>query len=44
VSAWFKNESAKMCVRCVGCKFLGVIIHEHGIKIDPIKIESIYKV
>jgi hypothetical protein len=25
-------------------KFLGFIIHEHGIKIDPIKIESINKV
>jgi hypothetical protein len=25
-------------------KFLGFIIHEHGIEIDPIKIESINKV
>jgi hypothetical protein len=25
-------------------KFLGFIIHEHGIKIDPTKIESINKV
>jgi hypothetical protein len=25
-------------------KFLGFIIHEHGIEIDPTKIESIYKV
>jgi hypothetical protein len=25
-------------------KFLGFIFHEHGIEIDPIKIESINKV
>jgi hypothetical protein len=32
-----------MCIQCVG-KFLGFIIHEHGIEISPKKIESIQKV
>jgi hypothetical protein len=33
-----------MCVRFISCKFLGFIIHENGIEIDPTKIESINKV
>jgi hypothetical protein len=33
-----------MCVRCDAGKFLGFIIHEHGIEIDPKKIEYIKKV
>jgi hypothetical protein len=33
-----------MCVRCIAVKFLGFIIYEHGIEIDPTKIESINKV
>jgi hypothetical protein len=33
------------CVFCVSTdKFLGFIIHEHGIEINPTKIESINKV
>jgi hypothetical protein len=43
VLVWVKNESTKICVQCVG-KFLGFIIHKHGIEIDPTKIESINKV
>jgi hypothetical protein len=31
-------------LKCVFGKFLEFIIHEHGIKIDPKKIESINKV
>jgi hypothetical protein len=33
-----------MCSVCRFGKFLGFIIHEHGIEIDPKKIESINKV
>jgi hypothetical protein len=33
-----------MGVWCVGCKFLGFIIYEHGIEINPTRIESIDKV
>jgi hypothetical protein len=33
-----------MCFWSVGCKFLGFIIHEHGIEIDPDRIKSIRNV
>jgi hypothetical protein len=33
-----------MCVWCVAGKFLGFIIHEHDIEIDPTKTEFINKV
>jgi hypothetical protein len=40
----FKMNLLK-CVFCVSAgKFLGFIIHEHGIEIEPTKIESINKV
>jgi hypothetical protein len=40
----FKTNPIK-CALCVSAgKFLGFIFHEHGIEIDPIKIESINKV
>ena len=32
-----------MCFRCVSRKVLGFIIHEHGVEIDPAKVESIRK-
>jgi hypothetical protein len=43
VSVWVKNESAKCMFGVSAGKFLGFIIHEHGIEIDPTKIESINK-
>jgi hypothetical protein len=42
------SKTAFRCPKCVfgvsAGKFLGFIIHEHGIEIDPTKIESINKV
>jgi hypothetical protein len=39
-----KMNSLKCAFSVSAGKFLGFIIHEHGIEIDPIKIESINKV
>jgi hypothetical protein len=39
-----KMNSLKCAFEVSAGKFLGFIIHEHGIEIDPIKIESINKV
>ena len=33
-----------MCFWCIGGKFLGFIIHEKGIEIDPRRIEAMKKV
>ena len=33
-----------MCFWCIGRKFLGFIIHEKGIEIDPKRIEAMKKV
>jgi site-specific recombinase XerC len=39
-----KMNSLKYAFEVSAGKFLGFIIHEHDIEIDPIKIESINKV
>jgi hypothetical protein len=39
-----KMNSLKCAFGVSAGKFLGFIIHEHGVEIDPIKIESINKV
>jgi hypothetical protein len=43
---WYelKMNSLKCAFGVSAVKFLGFIIHEHGIEIDPTKIESINKV
>jgi hypothetical protein len=43
---WYglKMNSLKCVFGVSAGKFIGFIIHEHGIEIDPTKIESINKV
>jgi hypothetical protein len=41
---WLKINPLKCVFGVLVGKFLGFIIHEHGIEIDPTKIESINKV
>jgi hypothetical protein len=43
-SIWVKNEFAKCAFGVSVGRFLGFIIHEHGIEVDPTKIESMNKV
>jgi hypothetical protein len=40
----FKMNPIKCALCVLTGKFLGFIFHEHGMEIDPIKIESINKV
>jgi hypothetical protein len=41
---WLKMNPVKCVLGVSAGKLLGFIIHEHGIEIDPTKIESINKV
>jgi hypothetical protein len=43
-SVWFKDESTQITFGVSAGKFLGFIVHEKGVEIDPKKIESIKKV
>jgi hypothetical protein len=41
VSIWFKNEPTQICFWVLARMFLGFIIHEEGIEVDPDRIGAI---
>jgi hypothetical protein len=42
VTVWFKNEPCKCVFGVSASKFLGFIIHQHGIEVDPDRIRAIW--